>query len=368
MEAKNGLKGSGDPAYQGAGYYSKFWLSRLDQPAGCERLREVFNGTCCPTLLIEVLGAHLRISSLAWLGRITLCPMTPLLNTLWLEDDPQVRSLACSLRALKEALAVLRTFYSNVPATQLQVRKPGLLLGQPYPLLDQYENARVLGRGGRLVYEAMRSADGVRVVVKFARSYGVEAHRAWADHVLAPKVFRHEALPGGYHMVEMELLDEADGWMPLSAVGAAVYDSVEEEALQRLTAAHTSSKPTFVHGDMRPANCMVRHRPARDGDGSSSSDGSSGDWDVRFLDFEFAGVEGEGVYPSPLNPNVVWAAGAEYGQPLQRSHDVHLLKQRDSSTSPLLACSFSKHSIKAAGAYEEHGGSSKGGGKVGRRF
>jgi hypothetical protein len=39
-----------------------------------------------------VLGPHLRVSSLAWLGRIVLTPLTPLLNMLWLEDDPQVQA------------------------------------------------------------------------------------------------------------------------------------------------------------------------------------------------------------------------------------------------------------------------------------
>ncbi|KXZ47209.1 hypothetical protein GPECTOR_37g215 [Gonium pectorale] len=269
-----------------------------------------------------LLGPHLRVSSLAWLGRITVCPLTPLLNILWLEDDPQVRNLACTLRALKDTLAQLRTFYSSIPVAPPQIRNPGILQGLPYPLLEQYGNACLLSCGGRMVYEAVRPADNVRVVVKFARFYGVAAHVAWANLGLAPKLFRKEQLPGGICMFEMELLDEAEGWQSLFALaGTPDARSAEAAALQQLKTAHASSQPAFVHGDMRKANCVVR--PARASSGSSGSGG----WEVRFLDFEFAGVEGVDRYPSPLNPSVPWAPGAEYGLPLDRSHDIHLLQQ-----------------------------------------
>ncbi|KXZ54770.1 hypothetical protein GPECTOR_4g840 [Gonium pectorale] len=323
---EDGLQGF-DPAYEGAGYYGEFFSSRLG--AGLQpvegvslQLETVFKTTCCPALLVEVLGPHLRVSSLAWLDRITLCPLTPLLNLLWLGDDPQTHALARALRALKEARDVLRLFYNDVQGTGAKDRAAALEQALPYPLHTNYTNVEPL-YGKRLLYKAVRFSDGKVVVVKFAPRYCSDAHRAWAALGMAPELYLAEVLPGGYVHVEMELLDKADGWVPLSCVeDAADAAAAEQAALGALAAAHAAAEPPFVHGDARKANCLVRRRPGQrraqrrrgrprrsgsEGGTGAGRKGASvvkGEWEVRFVDFEFAGREGLGVYPVAVNPKM----------------------------------------------------------------
>ncbi|KAG2486858.1 hypothetical protein HYH03_014541 [Edaphochlamys debaryana] len=359
LEFKNGLTG-GDPSLQGFGYYSKFWASRLVDTTGkYSDLHNAFRRTCCPALLIEVLGPLLRVSSLAWLGRIVLYPMTPLLNMLWLEDDPQVLQLACALRGVKESLRCLRDCYSGLrpPAAPLQARLSGLEAGLPYPLRERYVDVEQV-QAGTLLYKATR-ANGVQVAVKLSRHYCVEAHQKWAGLKLAPALYEAEQLPGGYQLLEMELLGE--GWQSLDAlarVDVAAGNSAMAAALQALQRAHAhahddSGRP-FVHGDARPTNIMVRRAPRGGGapgsggveagsggveTGSGGVEAGSGgveagsggvSFDICFVDFDFSGLEGVGTYPSPLNPVVPWAPDAGFGLPLHRSHDEFQLQQRAS--------------------------------------
>ncbi len=166
------------------------------------------------------------------------------------------------------------------------------------------------------------SAAQALAVVKFCRHYCCEAHREWARLNLAPAVNKVKNLPGGFIMVEMELLDRKQ-WVPLYDLRGRDERNARAAALAALEHAYKAGKKRFVHGDARAANCMVRSTGA----GSSGSGGSG--WEVRFVDFEFAGEEGKGRYPVPLNPAVPWAEGAGFGQLLQHSHDTHLLGKRE---------------------------------------
>ncbi len=180
--------------------------------------------------------------------------------------------------------------------------------------------------GGQHLYTATPLGGDVRtrVVVKFARHYGIEAHQEWARLNLAPALHRFKYLPGGFVMVEMELLDPAS-WMTLyqlSRQDPTRAESATAAALAELERAYHEGAKRFVHGDARPANCMVRRSSAGSGSGS-------GGWEVRFVDFEFAGEEGKDRYPVPLNPGLPWAQGAGFGQLLHHSHDTHLLALRE---------------------------------------
>lgn len=109
----------------------------------------------------------------------------------------------------------------------------------------------------------------------------------------------------------MEWLPETE-WQQLSALP----DEERDEALRTVEAAleRAHDATGMVHGDVRPPNCLVR-RDAK----------VAGSWEVRFVDFEWAGREGEATYPAFLNPDIPWPEGVGYGKQLQRAHDSKLL-------------------------------------------
>ena len=67
----------------------------------------------------------------------------------------------------------------------------------------------------------------------------------------------------------------------------------------------------YVHGDVRLNNVMVR------------DDG--GAWSVKFIDFDWAGVDGQGHYPALMNVEVEWPGGAGPLCVMRAVHDNELL-------------------------------------------
>ncbi len=46
------------------------------------------------------------------------------------------------------------------------------------------------------------------------------------------------------------------------------------------------------------------------------------EWDVRFLDFDWAGEVEHAFYPRPLDKEKYWPASAGYKRPITQAHDL----------------------------------------------
>lgn len=183
--------------------------------------------------------------------------------------------------------------------------------GMPYPMADYVEPGA--GPSGQRVYTGTVLGTGQRVLVRVVRLYGRDAHAAWAAAGLAPQLLQCKRLPGGWYQVEMELLEEEDGWVELAFWRSSDIEAAVRAAQAALEDAHKVQGPeqqVFAHGDARVMNVMVR------------SKGES--FEVKFIDFEVAGEPGKALYPAFINPGVNWPAGVEFGQPLQQEHDTAL--------------------------------------------
>ncbi len=341
LEVKVDLGVAGDSSFQGTAYYGLFWKSR------CTSI--YFQRTCCPALLLEAVGPHLRVSALYWLDKVTVRPLTPLINLLRLDDDPDsMLRLASTLASVKATMQELYSFYS--PQQQEQLLQPaaaqppgraaGLLAAMPYPLAD-YQQAMRIG-DSKLVYRAMPSSDGKPAVVRFCRGYGEAAHRAWAAAGLAPQLHRVVWLPGGWLQVEMEWLGAPDGWQELTSIkepaAAAAASAAALAALQQAHGVQGGGGQRFAHGDMRVRNVMVRQPAGTSGGGCGSGGGSSGTgggggsgaggagaYDIRFIGFGWSGVDGEATYPPYLNTAIGWPPGVAFSEPVRQQHDTELL-------------------------------------------
>jgi len=288
----------------------------------------------CPALLLEVAGPLLRVSAAASLcaNRVMSEPLTPFLHVLHVRDQPAYMArLLAALRALRATVDGLVAHYSArvaqlPPASDgrtLQARDARIML--PYPLRDaaQFRDAELLC-DDKLLFMATHVPSSTRVCVKFSRhAYGSGVHAAWAAAGCAPALLSHAQLPGGLHMVVIELLDFASGWQVLCALPrGADRDAAHSAALVALRRAHAQPLPCGgrgAHGDCRAVNVMVRRASAPVGDAVDPA------WDVRFVDFDGAGVEGRRTYPPLMATAVRWPAGALPGEPLKQEHDLALL-------------------------------------------
>jgi hypothetical protein len=308
---------SGDPHFQMLREVQQYWQAREESA--------LYRCDSCPVLLIEVAGPLIRISGAAMLlaNRVQSEPLTPYLHILHMRDQPRYMTrMLAALRALKLAVLGLRAHYAQAcKAASLSAsgeRDPRIAL--PYLLRDgtRFTECSVLCKE-KLLYTVLDgSRGGERVCVKFCRhAYGSDVHAAWAVAGHAPALHEVVLLPGGLTLVVMELLPRTHNWRMLS-------DSMPPEAWAAARAAlqvvHAAKLPGAgghgVHGDCRPNNVLLRQRP------------SSGGYDVRFVDFDGAGVEGVRTYPPFMNPSVEWPAGAVAGEPLRQEHDTALLDSR----------------------------------------
>lgn len=129
----------------------------------------------------------------------------------------------------------------------------------------------------RLVFTAC-TEDGCKIIVKFGYGrYGVDAHKAAAHYGLAPALLSHTDLTGSWWMVVMQILE--DNFKPCDE-----FDDLEQPCKDAIEEALSNFHNLgFVHGDLRDTNVFVRFYNGR--------------WECQLIDYDWAGREGEAVYP-----------------------------------------------------------------------
>lgn len=153
-------------------------------------------------------------------------------------------------------------------------------------------------------------ADGQRIVVKFVRRYGDEAHRLLASKGLAPELLYCGPIsedPSLWHgercMVVMEYIE---------GKAAPMTVSVRKRIMKAVEFLHEGS---MVHGDLRKPNIMIQ-----DGEGSEPSR-------TKIIDFDWAGREGEVRYPVHLSDAVRWPEGVQDYEFITHEHDKEMVEQ-----------------------------------------
>jgi hypothetical protein len=146
----------------------------------------------------------------------------------------------------------------------------------------------------RLVFTALTKAKPAKdIIVKFGSGqYGAEAHQAAVTAGLAPAILSYSHLPGGMWMVVMEPLQNdfkpCDEFNELSG-------SLTTTIRTSLDLFHALG---YVHGDMRDSNVFVRKRTGPSKDAT---------WECKFIDYDWAGREGDVKYPIGVyNNGSVW--------------------------------------------------------------
>ena len=159
----------------------------------------------------------------------------------------------------------------------------------------------------------------VAVVVKFSHmsAHAVDVQRAWAAADLAPKVFTSKRLGCGLTMLVMEQLEEAQGWRMFHGLEKGLKAQLHGAVVEALGRAHAlvvdqARGLRGVHADLRQANVMVQLLMPQGGGGGGSGGGGGGSGgrggvndaapqpqiQVRFVDFDWAGLQGHTRLPA----------------------------------------------------------------------
>lgn len=266
----------------------------------------------CPALLVVIAGSHMGVCATVHAKGPCVDPVVPLLPLLVLKQDKEMMAqVARALKACKVCVAGLIDHYKalrHAAPTEVEVNQ----LIYPYP--RQFRHGDVVVPfvyddqiEDKLVFKAHISeqvegfALGQEIIVKFTKSYCVEAHElCYEFHQSAPRLFSCQALFNGWTMLVMEALEGEDfeGGLP---------NHINERLRQVVSRMHDQG---LVHGDLRAGNIKV-----------------VGDR-VCIFDFDWSGRTGEQRYPNFMNHwSIVWPDGARDGEFLFPAHDIEWLRR-----------------------------------------
>ena len=139
---------------------------------------------------------------------------------------------------------------------------------------------------------------GPDIVVKFSRNYNSEVHNYCHSKGFAPALKSVQNF-GDYIFVVMEKLKLRD---------LRRLDLADERIRGQIDDILGALKmKNYVHGDMRENNIQFDEAAKK----------------VVLIDFDWAGVEGEAVYPTFMNSFLTWPPEVACGQPLRHEHDVY---------------------------------------------
>jgi serine/threonine protein kinase len=241
--------------------------------------------------------------------------------------DTQTKfKLARHLKALRQALPPLQTYYKDLLATgtssaRLPLHNPMV----PYPCSFSSSNFirkftyDTRGVGNNLVFFGQfQDADRQAICIKFTRQYCQQAHEHCASKGNAPRLHAVEEYPGGWHMIVMDdiredyvsLYDLTNGEEMLYEAYPGDRKLLSEDIAVFLLDLHQEG---WVHGDIRNSNIMVKK--------------SSPCETFQLVDFDWSGRIGEARYPLDVNTTTVKRPDAVAGGELIKAeHDIEMLE------------------------------------------
>jgi serine/threonine protein kinase len=161
-----------------------------------------------------------------------------------------------------------------------------------------------------------------QVLIKFivGERYGIDAHTTLANAGFAPALHGMVKVEGAPTAYVMDYLSPYDGWKSLHEHSRQHHD-VKSHILAPLEHLFAEMKKhNIVHGDLRPNNIMIRRKEAED------------DYELKVIDFDWAGESGKVNYPWCRNEDIRWPG--QPNDPIVISHDRTLLNSYLSRTGP----------------------------------
>lgn len=269
------------------------------------------------TLLIFFLnfqGPYIGFGGAAWNFRPTAQVLSTVLPFHYHHSDTRSQAtIARHLGALKKAIYSLKNYYEIELPAIINSDNPSPPQA-PYPYVTSFTSIED-STTHKFAYLSQPSSEkllfigelemGKRICVKFVKNYSDKVHSFCASMKVAPALIGFDRVPGGWHMVVMEALDEYQD-LDTQTATHFVLDGIRA----KIVLLHQAG---YVHGDIRDTNVMVRR------------DGKKG---FMLVDFDWAGKIGEVRYPM----NVHW--GDDLWRPreardnklIMSDHDLEMLE------------------------------------------
>lgn len=258
------------------------------------------------------------ISDIVVVQRLTDCIWVGLDSV---HSETHITYVARILLALRLSLDKLNSYYMSL--------KPGgasPLDSRYFPSITAYRNDNRLTNFKYVGYlengldcvtlRARTCEEPARdIVVKFVDRYGVRAHRLLADAGLAPallyfgppRLSEEEPSYRSLFMVVMEYIEGQTLATAKAKMDHKVTERVQSEIKRALGLLHSSG---MVFGDLRSPNIMVE---------------KSGE--VKLIDFNWAGEQGQVKYPYLISKDIHWSHGVEALAIIETVHDLEMCKR-----------------------------------------
>ncbi len=143
-----------------------------------------------------------------------------------------------------------------------------------------------------------------KLIVKFTRKYGNDAHLVCAKLGIAPKLFGFEKVAGGWFMIVMEYLD---GYQTIPKNPSVQVQQQIYTAMQKM------HQRGYIHGDLRDLNILTET--------------TNGNTKVIFIDYDWADKDEKATYPSFLNLEIPRHHNVSSGGHIMREHDEFMVNR-----------------------------------------
>ena len=315
VEVKNEIgTGGADPFFQATEYYRHF----IAYKGLWTFLDELF-----PCFIITVTGAKIFFSGAVYTQGVTTESFGALEVDFHDTNNHNYDMLARYLTALEIAYQTLKTRYSNArdpPEVRTLLGLP--LLPEtdrkhiedafPYPRSFVHAETREERKFEYVkafeekpfVFKARTDNDQL-VCIKFVRRYGTKVYKWCVKKGFAPELLESRVLDGGWIMIVMEFLGNT--WKEF-----AYEADKQQQKLHKSIASFVENLggERMVHGDIRERNIMVNDTAG-----------------FKLIDFDWAGMEGEVLYPSDINLDPVLGRPLGVGpcEKILHEHDQYMV-------------------------------------------
>ncbi|TFK19282.1 hypothetical protein FA15DRAFT_648623 [Coprinopsis marcescibilis] len=311
LELKNILGNDGDAVLHATVDYSKILMG--------EKFKDLW-GTCnFPVILLGISGKRIEVSAAVCAGPIYVSNLYRLDLALGFHASATLTQLARVFKALSSARTDLIIHYDKITASSSAGLRltaiypnPTFVDGRPPPLTFSKFTTRTgqssltlpnLGDAFSFIYNATLDSTGEEVVVKFTPRYNQAAHTILSNLGLAPKLHFCGRIVGDLYMVVMDRVNGKSLWHLLQE-GTAIPAFVLEKVEEAISYLHDAN---MVFGDLRDANILY----------CLASDGG-----VFLVDFDWAGKDGQDLYPATLNTESRLEESVRPLGVMRKAHDI----------------------------------------------
>ena len=282
------------------------------------------NATACPTFLVATAGPWIAILAAVITDGVIVQRLT---DYIWVGmesvlSESHITRVARVFHALKASLKKLKSYYESLDLTA-----DSLADMRYFPSITAYcphGSGRVKFRyvgflensPDCITLHARTETMPVQdIVVKFVDRYGQKAHEMLAAQGLAPKLLYYGSPhldddEPSYRSISMVVMEYVEGDTFAVAKQKMSEESVETARLAVQRALGLLHDHGLVFGDLRPPNIMI----TKGGE-------------VKLIDFNWAGEEGQAKYPLLISPEIAWPEGVKPLAVMRREHDLDMLSK-----------------------------------------